>query len=433
MDYLVIFAALRSFQMHLRISSILATAVIITLVSIPSCHRKSSSQPPEDLADTVYPLGFCTDSFDLVEGALRNGEIFTGLMSRLGMSPSDAMALVSASAPVFDPKKLRAGNSWQAYYSADSTGNTLRYLVYDIDRTNLTVFRCTEPFSAMKVTKPVSHTRKFSDVAISSSLWNDMRAAGAHPMLIVHLEDIYGWTVDFFSLQKGDRFRVIYDETSCDGEVIDIDTIYFAVFDRGDKSFPAIMIDRGDGGNRYWNEKGESMRKAFLKAPLRFSRISSGFSYHRKHPVSGKVKAHTGVDYAAPTGTPVMSIGDGTVVSRGWGGGGGNTVKIRHNSVYTTAYLHLSRYASGLKVGDRVRQGDIIGYVGSTGVSTGPHLDFRVWKNGTPINPLKMESPSAEPLPEALRPALDSTYKAMCAEMSRLTAESDSLKGYRAE
>ena len=166
--------------------------------------------------------------------------------------------------------------------------------------------------------------------------------------------------------------------------------------------------DQGDGSGIYWNAEGESMRKAFLKAPLRFSRISSGFSYRRKHPVSGKVRPHTGVDYAAPAGTPVMSIGDGVVISRGWAGGGGNTVKIRHNSVYTTAYLHLSRYASGLKTGDRVSQGQVIGYVGSTGVSTGPHLDFRVWKGGSPINPLTMESPSVEPLRKENLCALDS-------------------------
>ena len=140
------------------------------------------------------------------------------------------------------------------------------------------------------------------------------------------------------------------------------------------------------------------MRKAFLKAPLKYSRISSGFSYARKHPVTRKVQPHTGVDYAAPAGTPAMSIGDGVVISRKYEGAGGNTVRIRHNSVYTTAYLHLSRYASGLKQGQRVHQGDVIGYVGSTGRSTGPHLDFRVWKNGSPINPLKMESPAAEPL-----------------------------------
>ncbi|MBR4002440.1 MAG: M23 family metallopeptidase, partial [Bacteroidales bacterium] len=137
-------------------------------------------------------------------------------------------------------------------------------------------------------------------------------------------------------------------------------------------------------------------------------RISSGFSYNRRHPVTGQVRAHTGVDYAAPTGTPVMSIGDGTVTSIGNEGAGGNTVRIRHNSVYSTAYLHLSRYASGLKVGQRVSQGEVIGYVGMTGTATGPHLDFRVWMNGTPINPLSMESPSVEPLPEEFRPALDS-------------------------
>jgi len=158
------------------------------------------------------------------------------------------------------------------------------------------------------------------------------------------------------------------------------------------------MFDQGDGGNIYWNEKGESMRKAFLKAPLNYSRISSGFSYARKHPVTRRVQPHTGVDYAAPTGTPVMSVGDGTVIECRYKGANGNIVKIRHNSVYTTAYLHLSRFAKGMKVGKRVRQGDVIGYVGSTGRSTGPHLDYRIWKNGTPINPLKMESPSAEPL-----------------------------------
>ena len=140
------------------------------------------------------------------------------------------------------------------------------------------------------------------------------------------------------------------------------------------------------------------MKKAFLKAPLKYSRISSGFSYARKHPVTRKVRPHTGVDYAAPKGTPVMSIGDGVVTSRKYEGAGGNTVRIRHNSVYSTAYLHLSKFASNLKVGQRVRQGEVIGYVGSTGTSTGPHLDFRVWKNGTPINPLKMESPPAEPV-----------------------------------
>ena len=162
------------------------------------------------------------------------------------------------------------------------------------------------------------------------------------------------------------------------------------------------------------------MQKAFLKAPLKFNRISSGFSYHRKHPVHGTVRPHTGVDYAAPTGTPVMSIGDGTVLSVGYAGGGGNTVKIRHNSVYTTAYLHLSKYAKGLHAGQRVRQGEVIGYVGATGTATGPHLDFRVWKNGSPVNPLKLESPPSVPIKEENRPVLDSLIQLRQQELNQL-------------
>jgi murein DD-endopeptidase MepM/ murein hydrolase activator NlpD len=200
--------------------------------------------------------------------------------------------------------------------------------------------------------------------------------------------------------------------------------VRYAVFSHGGDDFPMVMFDQKDGGNMWWNEKGESMRKAFLKAPLNYSRISSGFSYSRKHPVTRKVQPHTGVDYAAPTGTPVMTIGDGVVTSVKYEGAGGNTVRIRHNSVYSTAYLHLSKYAKGLKAGQRVRQGEVIGYVGSTGRSTGPHLDFRVWKNGTPINPLKMESPPAEPIK-------DSNKEAFAETSAKYKAQIDSIQAYK--
>lgn len=390
-------------------------AVIVTaffmICSVQSCRDRKVHEAADStgVRDTVYPLGFCTDSFDVEEGTVRDGEIFTYLLTRLGMDNAGAHLLTAASDSIFDPKKLRSGNRWQAYYEADTSGRgSLRYLVYNEDKTGLFVFKCTPPYRAIHTERPVSHTIKATEVTISSSLWNDMKAVGAPHLLILKLEDIYAWTVDFFALQEGDIFRVLYDESACEGELVDIDTVFYAEFAHGGKTMPAIRYDQGDGSGIYWNAEGESMRKAFLKAPLRFSRISSGFSYRRKHPVSGKVRPHTGVDYAAPAGTPVMSIGDGVVISRGWAGGGGNTVKIRHNSVYTTAYLHLSRYASGLKTGDRVSQGQVIGYVGSTGVSTGPHLDFRVWKGGSPINPLTMESPSVEPLRKENLCALDS-------------------------
>ena len=354
--------------------------------------------------DTVYPLGFCTDSFSVVAGKVEAGDNFVAWMTRLGVSSQDAHRLVQKCDTVFDVRKFRAGNSWKAYYS-DST--RVDYVVYDNSRVKQTIFGLRDSIAVWTYEKPVETVVKSADVTIETSLWNDMIAADAPLDLIVEVADVYAWTVDFFGLQKGDRFRILYTERICGEESVGIQKVDYAEFIRGDKILPAVYFDQGDGGNKYWSDKGESMRKAFLKAPLKFNRISSGYSMHRLHPVHGVVRPHTGVDYAAPTGTPVMSIGDGTVLSAGWGSGGaGNMVKIRHNSVYTTAYLHLSRMA--VKAGQQVHQGQVIGYVGMTGTATGPHLDFRVWKNGSPINPLKLESPPSEPIREENLPAIDS-------------------------
>ncbi len=400
---------------------ILFVFLVFALVLLsPGCKRKAQDSETEtagEAKDTLPPLGFWPDSLDLSEGKVRDGETFTGLMNRLGLSISDAVMMAQACDTVFDVRKMRAGNKVQAYYQFDTSGTgstegpALKYVVYERNKTDRVIFRTSEPFKVWCWTKPVESTREYADVTIKSSLWNDMLAAGKSPQLIIPLSEIYAWSVDFFGLQQGDRFRVLYGQRKCDGEIIAVDTIYYAEFIRDGKILPAVMFDQGDHGNLYWNEKGESLRKAFLKAPLKFTRISSGFSYNRKHPVTGRVRPHTAVDYAAPVGTPVQTIGDGTVVSAGWTNGGGNTVKIRHNSVYTTSYMHLSRYGKGIKTGARVRQGDVIGYVGSTGLSTGPHLDFRVWKNGSAINPLKLESPPSEPIKPENMPALDSTFK----------------------
>ena len=385
-------------------------------------HLKSVSE------SVVYPLGFCSDSLECVEGKVRSGQFFSTLMMKLGLDAQQAYDLTMATDSVFDVKTLRVGNAYKAYYDAE---NRLRHLVYERSRTTLVIFDCQAPYGAHLYEKPVVVEQKYADVTISSSLWVDMRDAGVSPHLIVSLSDIYAWTVDFFGLQKGDRFRVLYDEKLCDGEVVSVDTVRYAIFSHNGKDLPALMYNQKDGGNIYWNEKGESMRKAFLKAPLKFSRISSGFSYARKHPVTRKVQPHTGIDYAAPKGTPVMSIGDGVVTSKKYEGAGGNTVRIRHNSVYSTAYLHLSGYAKGLKVGQRVRQGEVIGYVGSTGRSTGPHLDFRVWKNGSPINPLRMESPPTDPLKKENMDHFGQVYENYKAQIDTIQARSVAAELFR--
>ena len=359
--------------------------------------------------------GFCEDSLSVEENRVRSGDFFSTILMRNGISAQDAYNLSDASDSIFDVASIRIGNTYRVWKNGSGAAE---YLAYDIDRMKSVVFRCREPYSVWFVEKPVLTETKYADVTIRSSLWNDMIAAGAPPLLILSLSDIYAWTVDFFGLQEGDRFRVVYDEKTCEGSVVAVDTVRYALFTSRGQDYPAVMFDQHDGGNIYWNEKGESMRKAFLKAPLHYSRISSGFSYARRHPVTRRVQPHTGVDYAAPKGTPVVTIGDGVVTSAKYEGAGGNVVRIRHNSVYSTAYLHLSRYGSDIRAGKRVKQGDVIGYVGSTGRSTGPHLDFRVWKNGSPINPLKMQSPPAEPLKQENMEA----FRAVLAQYERQMA-----------
>ena len=377
----------------------------------PLEQEENSAQISETAADGSFNWSVL-DSLSFEDGKVRNGQFFSTLLTSLGLSASESYNLTQACAPVFDVRTLRVGNAYKAYYGLDES---LQYLVYERDRASRLIFKCQPPYHTWEYEKPVSVESRYADVTIENSLWVDMTNAGVSPNLILSLSDIYAWTVDFFGLQKGDRFRVLYEEKMCDGQVIAVDTVRYAIFTHNKVDYPAIMYNQKDGGNIYWNEKGESMRKAFLKAPLKYSRISSGFSHARRHPVTRKVQPHYGVDYAAPTGTPVMTIGDGVVTSVKYEGAGGNTVRIKHNSVYSTAYLHLSKYAKGLKVGQRVRQGEVIGYVGSTGRSTGPHLDFRVWKNGSPVNPLKMDSPPAEPLKGDNKTAFDSmteNYKA---------------------
>ena len=398
----------------------------MTGLVVASCNeapRKTITLSVETEAVQEYPYGFDPDTLQCVEGRVKKNQYFSTLMMDLGMSAKEAYELSQACGDVFNVKSLRVNNAYEAYYDTSDSTKTLEYVVYERDKMTNVIFSCKSPYEVTLYAKPITTARRYADVTIRNSLWVDMRDAGASPELILSLSDVYAWTVDFFGLQKGDRFRVLYDERLCDGEVVAVDTIRYAIFNHGKQELPCIMFNQKDSGNIYWNEKGESMRKAFLKAPLQFSRISSGFSYARKHPVTRKVQPHTGVDYAAPKGTPVMTIGDGVITSMKYEGAGGNTIRIKHNSIYSTAYLHLSGYAKGLKAGQRVTQGQVIGYVGSTGRSTGPHLDFRVWKNGTPINPLTMDSPPAEPVKEANREAFQQAYEKYKAQIEEIQAQ----------
>jgi len=232
---------------------------------------------------------------------------------------------------------------------------------------------------------------------ISTSLWDAMKETKVNPMMAIELSEIFAWSIDFFGLQTGDRFNVIYEESFVDSISTGITKIFGAYFGHMGVSFYAIPFVQ-DGVESFFDEEGNSLRKAFLKAPLRFSRISSRFSGSRLHPILKIRRPHYGIDYAAPIGTPVYAIGDGIITRTSFEGQAGRMVSIKHNSVYSTAYLHLRNFAAGVAPGAYVKQGQVIGYVGSTGLSTGPHLDFRFYKNGHPVDPLRVESPPVEPV-----------------------------------
>jgi murein DD-endopeptidase MepM/ murein hydrolase activator NlpD len=224
-----------------------------------------------------------------------------------------------------------------------------------------------------------------------------MQESGADPNMAVALANIYQWTIDFYAIQKGDSFKAIYEELSVDGRPISIGEIHSAVFNHNGKEYYAHRFEQ-DNVTDYFDGNGQNLRKEFLKAPLKFSRISSKFSNSRMHPILRIRRPHHGVDYAAPKGTPVHTIGNGTVVKASYAGGAGRLVNIRHSNGYSTSYMHLAGFGPRIRPGASVSQGQVIGYVGSSGLSTGAHLDFRVYKNNVAMDPLKIESPPALPV-----------------------------------
>lgn len=357
--------------------------------------------PVEETAkDTVYRFGLPIEYFDVRYDTVAPRQTLAELLMDYGLSASKVYALTShCPDSVFDVRRVRVGQPCALLTDMDSIA-TPRYFVYEVNVKEYVVF----DLATDKVTRgnhPSEWHERTCGGVVESSLWNAMVVSDASPQLAVLLSHIFGWTIDFFGIQKGDEFRLIYEQEYVEGRPINNFHINAASFRASDSLYYAIPFVQ-EGEELFYNEKGNSLEGAFLKAPLDFYRISSRFTNSRYHPVLKRYRAHHGVDYAAPTGTPVYAIGSGRVIDKGFqANGGGNYVKIRHNSTYTTSYMHLSRFAKGLKVGDMVAQKEVIGYVGSTGLSTGPHLDFRVYENGKPINPLTIKSQPKKPISEA--------------------------------
>lgn len=314
---------------------------------------------------------------------------------------SKLSGILKKSEGIFDARKIKRGQKYTVFLKDDSL-QTAEYIIYEKNKTEYVVFDLRDTLNVYEGKKKVDIKIKSTGGEIRSNLWFAMEDAGVNPILANDLSEIYAWSVDFFGLQLGDRFKLIFEEKYVEDSLIGYGEILAAYFEHYGDTIYAIPFNQDTLVNWY-DQKGNSLRKAFLKAPLKFSRISSHFSYARKHPILKIVRPHLGVDYGAPSGTPVLALGAGTVIHAAYTGGAGHYVKIKHNSVYTTGYMHLKGYGPGIKPGARVKQGQLIGFVGSTGLSTGPHLDFRVWKNGKNINPLHLESPPVEPIKEEFK------------------------------
>ena len=387
-----------------------------------STETKGDNIASEEVVEPTYLYGIDIEGYEIVNDTVRMGETVGGILGRRGISAATVDRLDKESKDIFPLRKIRADNAYTTFTRSytDSLGehSALDYIVYHKNAIDYVVFGFVgDSISITLGSRPVEYIRQRCEASITSSLWGTIMEHNLPYALAAEFEDIYQWTVDFFGIQAGDSFKVVYDEKMVDGESVGIGRIWGAEFCHGGKQYYAIPFSQ-DGKLRYWEANGESLRKQFLKAPLKYTRISSKFSKARLHPVYKVYRPHHGVDYAAPAGTPVHAVADGTVTFRGWDrGGGGNTIKIKHAGNLETGYLHLKNFAKGISVGTRVSQGQLIGYVGSTGASTGPHLDFRIKKNGTPIDPLKMPQEPAEPISAANKAAFEAVRDRVIAEL----------------
>lgn len=405
--------------------------LLFAVLSMTGCKHISSEKEKDldsewiDSAQHVYQYGICIDSLDVNEFLIRNGDNPASIFSNLGFSALKADSITKASSELLDPTKLRAGMNYYIFTTQDSI-SSICYIAFAKSKIDYVVIDLTtDSINAYEFNKPITLKKQYTEGIIESSLWNIMKAQGADPLLALKLSDVYAWQIDFFDVKEGDSFQVLYNVAYIDDTTaLNITSIEGAIFTHQSKPYVAIPFEQ-DSIFEYFDLSGNSLRKAFLKAPLDFYRITSKFTNARFHPILKRYRAHHGIDYAAPVGTEIKSIGAGTVIAKGYSGGGGHTVKIKHNSAYTTSYMHLSKYAKGIDVGSHVQQGQVIGYVGSSGLSTGPHLDFRVYKNGSPINPLQMEAPPSKPVKPELRDSFLLVQESILTELKNMQLQSN--------
>ena len=381
--------------------------IVLSLFSCSNSVENATETNEEIINIPEFAYGINIDSLNIIKDRVKKNEFLADILLRHGVDYQVIDYIARYTRDTFDVRKIRTGNKYSIICTKDSSEKAL-YFAYEISASTFVLYHLTDSLYAKRGAKEINIITDSTSGVIQSSLWNALVEKNADPNLANDLSEIYAWTIDFFGLQKGDKYKAIFEQYYVEDQYISLGKVQAAKFYHGGKNRYAFYFEQNGSGD-YFDEEGNSLQRTFLKAPLRFSRISSGFSNSRMHPVLKIRRPHHGIDYAAPSGTPVYTVGDGKIIKKGYQKrGGGNYVKVKHNGTYSTTYMHLRGYAKGITVGKHVKQGDLLGYVGSTGLATGPHLDFRFYRNGKAVNPLKVESPPSKPIEPDYQIAFDS-------------------------
>lgn len=378
--------------------------LLVWIISISITFSSCNFTEPESIAEPCLVLyDICTEDYKVHRGELEQGQTLGAVLYLNHIDHGRIDQIVKASKGIFDFRKAKAGKKFTVLCSNDSIEKA-KYFIYEMSNTDYVVFDIRDTIDVFLGQKPIEIKLRQASGQIESSLWNALINNNMSPALVMELSsNIYAWTIDFFRIQKGDYFKIVYEEKFVEGELVGIGRVHAAMFNHANEDFYAFYFEEEEHFGDYFDDEGGALRKAFLRAPLNYSRISSSYSKRRKHPVTGRIKAHLGTDYAAPTGTPILSTANGTITEARYKRNNGNYVKVRHNSTYSTQYLHMSKIKSGIRPGVYVKQGDVIGFVGSTGLATGPHVCYRFWKNGRQVDPYKQKLPPSKPVKDENR------------------------------
>ncbi|HMJ69490.1 MAG TPA: peptidoglycan DD-metalloendopeptidase family protein [Cyclobacteriaceae bacterium] len=360
---------------------------------------------PQFVPQPTRLFGMVVDGLEIVSAEVKRNQRFSDLLDGYHVDGKALRLLAMIPRNVFDFRKVAAHRKYTLITDTDSV-KTARALVYEANPVDYVVFHFSDTLIVETCSRETATVERSIAAEIKSNLSETIESMNISHELTNGFVDIFAWQVDFQRLQKGDKFKLIYTERQVEGKPVGIEEIKGVYFEHFGSPYYAFPFEQNESTD-YFDEKGNSLRKALLKYPIEFTRISSRFNPNRFHPVAKVFRAHKGTDFAAPTGTPIRSAGDGIVLEAQYRGGNGNYVKIRHNATYTTQYLHMSKIGNGVRAGARVHQGQTIGYVGSTGLANGPHLCYRFWKNGVQVDALKVQLPAAQPIGDADRPAFD--------------------------